>query len=421
MQYFNISADVLGLIVCIIIIFCCIINTKIQKKNSLYHMFVFITLALYVASNLVGLLYKGNPHYYANIILKISNFCEFFFGIVLSFVFTLYLCFYFNIILNKKRKIIIFTMYLPAVILLIISQFNHMYYYIDDANIYHRGSLFLISQLIGVFYQLMNFLIFVLNVKKLNTLEKVAFLVYFILPVIGLIIQTRIYGIYWFLLADVIAAIIMFVIMLYVQVLKYLQIEKESQEAQINVMLSQIQPHFLYNTLSSIIGICDDPQMTKKTITNFAKYLRVNLDSLKRQNPIPVLQELEHVKNYVDLEKLRFGDRLNVTYNINCSNFKIPPLTIQLMVENSIKHGITPKESGGLVDVSTNEDEYFYYIIVADDGIGFEQDKSESGKSHVGLNNLRARLQSFVNGSLDIESKINEGTVVTIKIPKGDN
>lgn len=384
-------------------------------------MAVFITLALYVTSNLIGLLYKGNSHQYANVILKISNFCEFFFGIVLSFVFTLYLCYYFNIILSKKRKIILCALYLPAVILLVISQFNHMYYYIDNANIYHRGKLFLISQLIGVVYQLINFSLFILNLKKLNKLERIAFTVYFVLPVIGLIIQTKFYGIYWFLLADVIAAIIMFVIMLYVQVLKYLQIEKESQEAQINIMLSQIQPHFLYNTFSSIIGICDDPQMTKKTITDFAKYLRVNLDSLKRQNPIPVLQELEHVKNYVNLEKLRFGDRLNVTYNITCSSFKIPPLTIQLLVENSIKHGLIKKEEGGIVIISTNEDEYFYYIVVSDDGVGFESDNYELGRTHVGLNNLKARLQSFVNGSLEIESKINEGTIVTIKVPKGDN
>lgn len=199
----------------------------------------------------------------------------------------------------------------------------------------------------------------------------------------------------------------------------FAKIEKDNQEAQINIMLSQIQPHFLYNTLSSIIGICDDPKMTKKAITDFAKYLRVNLDSLKRENPIPVLQEIDPVKNYVNLEKLRFGDRLNVIYDIQSTDFKIPPLTIQMLVENSIKHGITKRECGGCVHILTKDDEYYFYIIVSDDGIGFNQNYFDLNRSHVGLNNLSSRLQLFVNGSLSITSKENEGTNVTIRIPKG--
>lgn len=420
MNYFNISADVLGLIVCFIVIFCSIISTKIQKQNVFYHILVFITLLFYISSNLIGLIFKGTSFRASHTILLFSNFFEFFFGILLSFVFTLYLFYYLEIKIDKKRLILLILLYLPSIVMLIINLFNKMYYYIDMENYYHRGKLFIVSQLFGIIYQLFNIIIFLRHKKKLDKLERLAFWLYFILPLVGLIIQTQIYGIYSFLLADVIAAIIMYIIMLYVQVLKYVELEHENQEAQINIMLSQIQPHFLYNTLSSIIGICDDSKKTKEAITDFAKYLRVNLDSLKRKNPIPINQELIHVKNYVNLEKLRFEDRLHVDYDIKADNFFIPPLTIQILVENSIKHGLTPKEDGGHILVETFCDDYYNYIRVTDDGVGFEMAKHDSLKSHVGLSNLSARLKTIVNGKILIESKPNNGTSVTIEIPKGD-
>ena len=100
----------------------------------------------------------------------------------------------------------------------------------------------------------------------------------------------------------------------------------------------------------------------------FSGYLRTNMDSLTQKKPIPVSKEIEHVKNYVDIEKLRFADRLNVEYEISAENFNVPPLTIQPIVENAIKHGVNQKAEGGTVKIKTYEEGDFNVICSSADG-----------------------------------------------------
>lgn len=201
-------------------------------------------------------------------------------------------------------------------------------------------------------------------------------------------------------------------------------LEQELTESQIRMMLSQIQPHFLYNALGTIRALCvRDPKEARKAMDHFAKYLRANMDSLNEHWCIPFTKELEHVKSYLYIEKLRFEDMLNVEYDIKVSDFDIPPLALQTMVENAVKHGLLPKENGGTIKISTYETDTCYEVVIADDGIGFDQSvkKVDDGRSHIGIANTRQRIMGMCNGTVSIGSKCGVGTTITITLPKLSN
>lgn len=205
--------------------------------------------------------------------------------------------------------------------------------------------------------------------------------------------------------------------------LKTAEIERELELANTSLMISQIQPHFLYNALNTIKYLIKrDPKSAEKAVISFSRYLRGNMDSITKKEPIPFAEELEHTKNYCDIELLRFGDKLNIIYDTPVTSFSLPALSVQPIVENAIKHGVTKKPEGGTVTVTTSENEYYYLIKVQDDGVGFDVQNPDLSPSdthaHIGVNNVRERLTNMVNAEFIIESQIDVGTCVTIKIPK---
>ena len=200
------------------------------------------------------------------------------------------------------------------------------------------------------------------------------------------------------------------------------QKELALSESNNSLVLSQIQPHFLYNALTSIYRLCDvKPEAAKEVVSNFSKYLRGNLDSIKQTNMISFADELKHLQAYLSLEKIRYDDDLDVKYDISATEFFIPPLTVQPLVENAVNHGISDMPHGGCVTISTEEMPDRYEIRVRDNGVGFDPDTIPvDGRSHVGIMNVRSRLNIMCHGTLDIKSVPGQGTVAIIQIPKGE-
>ena len=204
---------------------------------------------------------------------------------------------------------------------------------------------------------------------------------------------------------------------------KELEMEKavlnaELAESRISTMMSQIRPHFIYNTLGSIEQLCLlDPSKAGSLVHNFAKYLRGNFGELDNPKPILMSQEMEHVHHYVSIENVRFPD-MTFTFKMNSGDFHIPALTIQPIVENAIKHGLMKLQSGGTIRVVSYETDTDYCISVVDDGVGFDITALIDERKHVGLRNIRERLKVMVNGTLEIESTVGVGTKVLITIPK---
>lgn len=198
------------------------------------------------------------------------------------------------------------------------------------------------------------------------------------------------------------------------------KLQKELESGRIAVMLSQIQPHFLYNSLTSVMDLCDsNPKQAKAAIADFADYLRGNLSALKTEKLIPFARELEHMEKYLRLEKLRFQEELEIVYDIRCKDFQLPALSVQPLVENAVKHGLGRKAGGGTVTIRTLETETEYIIEVVDDGVGFaEGEYADDGADHIGLENIRKRLDMMQSAKLEIESVKGEGTLSRILIPK---
>lgn len=191
-------------------------------------------------------------------------------------------------------------------------------------------------------------------------------------------------------------------------------------EQRIKIMMSQIQPHFLYNTLSTIQALCrTDPKKAFEVTEQFGTYLRHNIDSLDKPDLIPLKEELEHTNTYAQIEMIRFP-KISVEYDIQADNIHLPALTIQPLVENAIRHGVRSR-SEGRITVSTKEENGFYIIKVKDNGIGFNPENvNEMEGNHIGIANVKQRIEDMCSGTFEINSIIGEGTEITIKIPKNN-
>ncbi|MDD3919874.1 MAG: histidine kinase [Eubacteriales bacterium] len=202
---------------------------------------------------------------------------------------------------------------------------------------------------------------------------------------------------------------------------KRAEMEKQLQRNHARLLASQIQPHFVYNTLNSIRALIKlAPEEAYKMVYDFSKYLRANIDMLGSDQPIRFSQELEHVRAYTDIELVRFSDRLTVEWDMHPADFMLPPLTIQPLVENSIKHGVCKKEEGGTVWISNKETAEEHIIIVRDDGTGMDVDAMLKKVGSAGMKNVMERLRQF-GATLTYDSTLGHGTTATVTIPKSSS
>lgn len=194
----------------------------------------------------------------------------------------------------------------------------------------------------------------------------------------------------------------------------------ELQESKISIMLSQMQPHFIFNTLNTIYHLCEiDPQVARSTISSFSEYLRNNIDTLGQSEMISFEKELSFVKTYLDIEKVRFDDELEITFDIGVTDFKIPVLAVQPIVENAVKHGTSKKKGVSQLMISTHENYDCYEISIRDTGVGFDTESyTDDGHKHIGISSVTERLKNLCDGTLTIESEVGIGTCATIRIPK---
>ena len=324
---------------------------------------------------------------------------------------------------NKKKKIVSIVnhfLFVAFVILDIINIFTHMFFYASNGE-YVATQVAFLSQ--G--YQFIAFaIIFYLTVfnKKTTISEKVAFGIYCILPPAAFIVQNKLYGYAIAFLSIIFAIEVLF---FFVNVKKNIELSNEAKrtkEAEVKLMVSQIQPHFIYNTLSSISTLIKiDPEKAQKGLDDFTEYLRANLTSINETGLVSFENELRHIETYLSLEKIRFDERLNVNLDIQTKDFKVPPLSIQPIVENAVKHGILQKLEGGTINIKTYETPDANIVEISDDGIGFDtKDDSFFKGNHIGISNIKYRINTMCHGEININSVVDKGTTVTVKFYKQD-
>ncbi|MCQ2537618.1 MAG: histidine kinase [Lachnospiraceae bacterium] len=357
-------------------------------------------------------------------IIKLSTFIFYVAGMPITMVYTNYLASYLGLEKNRRKWIGIITsiIFVLFIISAIINLKLGFYYTIDEETFeYSRGEYWLLSHIIPGLALIYDFILLFIYRKRLLLSARIGTILYITLPIIGAVIQAIFDGVptlIWFV--AIALFILYFTLNTEMQYLMERQ-RKELVESKTTIMLSQIQPHFLYNSLTTIAALCEkSPLEAKRATLDFSRYLRCNIDSVNKRIPVPFKQELEHVQTYLNLEKLRFEKRLNIIMDIQVTDFLIPALTIQPIVENAVKHGICNKEGGnGTLILTTLEDEKNYKIIIRDDGQGFDTTKKpDDGREHIGIENVKHRLYSMIGATMQIESEIGRGTIVTVLVPK---
>lgn len=202
---------------------------------------------------------------------------------------------------------------------------------------------------------------------------------------------------------------------------------KKAKDAEIAFLRSQIKPHFLYNALNSIAALCvEEPEQAEELTLELSQYLRSSFD-FKQLDSLTTLEgELELVKAYINIEKVRFGARLQVEYDITANtDSRIPPLILQPLVENAIRHGLMSNLRGGKVTISVKEsDPSVVSFVVEDNGRGMSEHKleeimkSDVDKRGVGLWNISQRIKLLYGKNIRIQSVEGKGTRVSFDIPK---
>lgn len=201
---------------------------------------------------------------------------------------------------------------------------------------------------------------------------------------------------------------------------KTYEMELALEKAEIDLKLSQIKPHFLYNALTSIQTIIKiDPDYAYNLLFDFSKYLRSVINSISSDCLIPFSDEIKNIEAYMNIEKMRLSERLTIEYNIQADDFDVVPLSIQPIAENAVKHGFDSSSNHKLnIKISTSETEDAYRVIVEDNGVGFDTDSSAESTNSAGFSNVRYRLEKQMHAEVNVSSYPGKGTTITVKIPK---
>ena len=307
------------------------------------------------------------------------------------------------------------------VIALVTAQLTGHLILADEAGRFSYGAASAMGFMVTSAFMVIDLIMVVRLGQNISIRQRIALITYLSLPLLSILVRSLWPGVYVVALASCISMMIMLIVVVDEQSKSMQQQELDNEQLKVDLMLSQIQPHFLFNVLYVIQEIClVDAEVASKAISDFSRYLRHNMDSLSINRPIPFREELEHVRHYVSLQQLRFGDALDVRYELECTDFELPTLTLQPLVENAIRYGVRKSKDGeGTVIIRTQEFPDRYEIHVLDDGPGFVPDQlPEDSMSHTGIKNVRERLRRICGGELRVESEIDKGTDAVIVLPK---
>ena len=411
LPYVNIALDVFALVVTLIILITCINEFSNKRIGSKHFLLYQISVAVALIADMIGWFGEGTPSLSVmTLVANTAMACACRIAII-GFMGYLVASLYAN---SRAASCVLYIFRALCGLSILFCIGNAFYgyaFYVSETGHYVHSNNHAMG-LIYLLYPILAALAIILMAflaKSSAKINRWAFFIYTVFPVAGVVVDYTFHGISLTCVGFAVS-----ILTIYTSI--YLTRQKELEAQKNALMLSQINPHFVYNTLSTIAAMCDSsPKQAKYLTIDFSQYLRKNINSLNSETLIPFEQEMEHVACYLKIEKARFRERLNVIYSIGCKDFSVPPLTVQPLVENAIKHGITKKADGGTVKICTYEENTCYVIEIIDDGVGFDTNATER---HVGLQNVQSRIAAICKGELSIKSTIGVGTRVRIEIPK---
>lgn len=320
----------------------------------------------------------------------------------------------FSLVLER----VMFLLMLAHFVMLIINLSTGVFYTIRldgvkiKTDLYLLMLIFIVCMVLLCWYEIL--------IRFSTRRQIVAMSVFLFLPVIGHLFDMFIeIG-----MRFVFFAIALFIIYcnLYVwRVDEILDVESEMKVQSTEALLSQIKPHFLYNSLTSIMNIPGTPMETRDVIADFGKYLRGNIDSLVHTAPIPFRREMDSTELFLKMQKLEYGDKLKLKLDLKTQDFMLPVMTLRTLTSLCIQYGIAPK-GYGTIFISTKETSTAYEVRIADDGVGYTGADSDPyliyHEDVVGYHSVKKGLREMMNASITYYSVKGHGTAFNIRVPK---
>ena len=413
----NFAAAVTGLVIVLLGLFFTLAVRYLETWTRRFFIVLFSIAAAYVVSDLlsqVSLLFLG-PDY--SVLSRIAVFCESLFSSMLMPMMTLYLL---RCSGERRKRTPLFasmiTLWLSYVTLLVLTQFTTEIYSISRDNVYQRGPLYFVLLVPPAAMMGLNCISLFLRRKRLSRKQRAAFAAFLLIPLYCMLIQMFSYGFLMIVIGTSVSVMILFIFILLDQVDHSIRQQQKNAAQQASIIVLQMRPHFIYNTLMSIYYLCkQDAEKAQQVILDFSSYLRQNFTAIAKADTIPFTEEVEHTRAYLAVEQARFQDRLMVEIETPFTDFRVPPLTLQPIVENAVKHGLDPELEPLFISVSSRQQDGFAEIIVDDSGPGYKP--ADDNEPHIALANICERLKMMCRGELTISNRDCGGTIVTIRIP----
>ncbi len=302
-------------------------------------------------------------------------------------------------------------------IMWMISAFNGMIVRYEGGRFY-RGPLYYLGQ-VGGYILIMQPFAYMFKYRK-NVSKRVLYALssFIMMPIICTVLKSFYMDVNYMPFSLMISIEIIANSLLFEREIIIREQNEKLAQMRVELLLNQIKPHFLYNTLNAIYVLCEkDPVKAQEAIEDFSEFLRANLNNVGKEEKIAFSKEIELVKKYMNLEHIRYGYKLDVQYDLQYENFKIPAISVQILVENAVKHGLQRKEEGGTVAVKSYREDNQAIVEVTDDGVGFPEGKTIEEQYGIGLSTLAARIKTMSGGTVEIECEKDRGTCARIRIP----
>lgn len=303
--------------------------------------------------------------------------------------------------------------------MVVFAQFTTLFYYITPQNQLVLGPLYPVAIAPVVLIELIN-VASLIRLRSRLTRKRFCAMLVALLPLTAASIAHLFVSVFPLIdIAIAISALSMYGIILTDQVEQYMRQQRRIARQSAEITVLQMRPHFIHNTLTSIYYLCrQDPEEAQRVTLNFNNYLEKNLAALSSDETIPFTEELEHTRAYLNVEQALYDEKLFVDYDTPHTRFRLPPLTLQPIVENAVKHALDPDSDPIRICIRTRDTASGSEIVVSDNGPGYEP--VDDGKPHIALSNIRQRLELMCRGKMTIMPREGGGTVVRLLIPDAE-
>ena len=389
----------------------------LDRWSRRFFIILFSLLLLYVIAIFIDLLIYTDPDMVkAEMIVVLSEYLFFSMLTVIPTFFLLHCC------SENIRSSVLFrtvmTLWGIFCLMVLVAPFTDLFYYVSN-NQFYRGAWYPLLLTPPVVITILNIAGLIRRRKKLSGKCFIALFVYMLPLAVAVTIYIFHDADMLVLLGIVVCALTMFGIILSDNIEHFMRQQREIANQRAGIMVLQMRPHFIYNTMMGIYYLCDqDAEKAKQVTLDFTTYLRKNFTAIASEDTVPFRDELEHTRAYLAVEQAQFEDSLFVSFDTPHTMFRVPPLTLQPIVENAVKHGMNASSDPIHISVVTRQTDTSSEIIVEDDGPGYNP--VDDNEPHIALNNIKQRLEMMCGGKLTISPREGGGTSVKVTIPMSD-